>query len=118
MKIGISLDNTLNERWTKEIAIIKKIINEAGGEVVIAESFARIFFRKCVNGGYLVPYEAVEKINDKVETGDDLEIDLTTNTVRNLTKNEEYSLNPLGDIKEILEAGDVFEYAKKVGISK
>jgi 3-isopropylmalate/(R)-2-methylmalate dehydratase small subunit len=91
-------------------------IKVAGGEVVIAETFARIFFRNCVNGGYIIPYEAVEKINDKVETGDDLEIDLTTNTVKNLTKDEEYSLNPLGDIKDILEAGDVFEYAKKVGI--
>ncbi|MCH2206768.1 MAG: 3-isopropylmalate dehydratase [Lentisphaerales bacterium] len=91
-------------------------IKEAGGEVVIAESFARIFFRNCVNGGYVVPYEATEKLNDKIDTGDELEVDLTKDIVKNLTKGEEYSLNPLGDIKGILEAGDVFEYAKKMGI--
>ncbi len=39
MKIGISLDNTLNERWTKEIAIIKKIIGAAGGEVILKTAF-------------------------------------------------------------------------------
>ena len=91
-------------------------IKEAGGEVVIAESFARIFFRNCVNGGYIIPYETPAQLNEKIATGDDLEVDLVNNLIRNLTKDEEYPLNPLGDIKAIIEAGDVFEYAKLMGI--
>jgi len=39
MKIGISLDNTLNERWSKEITIIKKIISSAGGDVILKTAF-------------------------------------------------------------------------------
>lgn len=91
-------------------------IKEAGATVVVAESFARIFFRNCVNGGYLVPYETPVKLTDKFVTGDEVEIDTSKDSVKNLTQGTEYSLNPLGDVKEIIEAGDVFEYAKKIGI--
>ena len=89
---------------------------EAGIKTVIGESFARIFFRNCVNGGYLVPYETPDKLNDKFSTGDDAEVNYQTNTVKNLTTGEEFSLNELGDIKAIIEAGDVFKYAAKMGI--
>lgn len=42
MKVGISLDNTLNERWGKEITIIKKNISEAGGEVTLKTAFGLV----------------------------------------------------------------------------
>lgn len=89
---------------------------EAGAAVVIAESFARIYFRNCVNGGYIIPYETPATINDKFNTDDEVELDLEANLVKNITQGTEFKLNPLGDIKEIIEAGDVFEYAKKAGI--
>jgi 3-isopropylmalate/(R)-2-methylmalate dehydratase small subunit len=89
---------------------------EAGIEVVIAEFYARIFFRNSVNGGYLIPYETPQHLVDKVRTGDVLRIDLEANTVEDKTTGETFPLKPLGDILPILEAGDVFEYAKNAGM--
>lgn len=85
----------------------------AGTKVIIAESYARIFFRNAVDGGFVVPYESVEKLNDKIKTGDEVKIDLENNVLKNLTTNEEYKLKPLGDILPILEAGNLFEYARQ-----
>ncbi|AFN73477.1 3-isopropylmalate dehydratase, small subunit, putative [Melioribacter roseus P3M-2] len=85
----------------------------AGAKAIIAESYARIFYRNCVDGGFVVPYETSQKLNDKIETGDELELDLNGNTLRNLTKNETYQLRPLGDILPIIEAGNIFEYARQ-----
>ena len=88
---------------------------EAGAEIVVAQSFARIYFRNSVNGGYLVPSETPVKINDEIATGDEVAIDLDKNKLKNLTSGKEYDLNSLGDIRAIMEAGDVFKYAKQMG---
>jgi 3-isopropylmalate/(R)-2-methylmalate dehydratase small subunit len=88
----------------------------AGVKAVIAESYARIFYRNCVDGGFLIPYETPQKINDKIRTGDELEIDLMKDILKNLTLRKDYSLQPLGDILPIIEAGNIFEYAKKTGM--
>ncbi len=89
---------------------------EAGIKVVVAEFYARIFFRNSVNGGYLIPYETPQHLVDKVRTGDELRIDLGANTLEDLSTGETFPLRPLGDILPILEAGDVFEYAKTAGM--
>src|SRR3954465_6471331 len=47
---------------------------EAGVRCVIAEFYARIFFRNSVNGGYLIPFESVERLVQKIRTGDELEV--------------------------------------------
>jgi 3-isopropylmalate/(R)-2-methylmalate dehydratase small subunit len=91
---------------------------EAGVKCVIAEFYARIFFRNSVNGGYLPPLESVERLVDKVRTGDELEVRLTENRVINHTQKIEYALRPIGDVLPIIEAGDVFKYAKSVGMVK
>ena len=91
---------------------------EAGVKCVIAEFYARIFFRNSVNGGYLIPIESTQRLVDKVRTGDELEVDLKTLKVKNKTKNETYDIHPLGDVLPIIEAGDVFEYAKQTGMLK
>lgn len=88
----------------------------AGVKAVIAESYARIFYRNCVDGGFLIPYETPVKLNGKIKTGDEIEIDLNNDTLKNLTTGENYSLKPLGDILPIIEAGNIFEYAKKTGM--
>lgn len=85
----------------------------AGTKVIVAESYARIFFRNAVDGGFVIPYESVEKLNDKIKTGDEVKIDLEKNILKNETTNEEYKLKPLGDILPILEAGNLFEYARQ-----
>ena len=86
---------------------------------VIAEFYARIFFRNSVNGGYVVPLESVERLVDKVRTGDELEVHLDEKYVLNKTRGgERYELRPLGDVLPIIEAGGIFEYAKQAGMLK
>jgi 3-isopropylmalate/(R)-2-methylmalate dehydratase small subunit len=91
---------------------------EAGVQCVIAEFYARIFFRNSVNGGYVVPLESKDRLVGKVRTGDELEVHLDEQFVINRTKNERYDLRPLGDALPIIEAGGIFEYAKKAGMLK
>jgi 3-isopropylmalate/(R)-2-methylmalate dehydratase small subunit len=90
----------------------------AGIEAVVAESYARIFYRNAVNGGFLVPFETKEPVWERVKTGEELEIDVAALTLRNLTAGETYPLHPLGDVLEIVKAGDVFAYARQTGLCK
>jgi 3-isopropylmalate/(R)-2-methylmalate dehydratase small subunit len=91
---------------------------EAGIKCVIAEFYARIFFRNSVNGGYVIPFESVDRLVDKVRTGDILDVQLDEQYVLNKTRNEKYALKPLGDVLPIIEAGGIFDYAKKAGMLK
>ena len=91
-------------------------LDAAGIDAVIAESYARIFFRNAVNGGYLVPVECNDRLCEKVCTGDELRLDLDTNTLDNLTTGERWGLKPLGDVGPILEAGGLFPYARQAGL--
>jgi 3-isopropylmalate/(R)-2-methylmalate dehydratase small subunit len=88
----------------------------AGVKAVIAESYARIFYRNCVDGGFLLPYETPGKIMDQISTGDEIELNVETNTVKNLSTCKDFKLRSLGDILPIIEAGDIFKYARKAGM--
>ena len=88
----------------------------AGIQAVIAEFYARIFFRNAVNGGYLVPFESGQRLCDRVCTGDELRLDVAHAVLHNVTTGEEYRLKPLGEVAPILEAGGLFPYARKVGM--
>ena len=86
----------------------------AGVQVVVAESFARIFFRNCVATGELYPFDAKERLCDKVTTGDigTLDFDNDTLTVNGTT----YSLKPLGEVRPVIDAGGLFNYARQSGM--
>ena len=90
----------------------------AGIEAVVAEFYARIFYRNSVNGGYLIPFESKKRLIDEICTGDELTIDLTTHTLKNNTTGDQWELQGLGEVAPILEAGGIFEYAKQVGMLK
>src|SRR6056297_723899 len=60
----------------------------AGVQGVIASSFARIFFRNSINNGF--PAIMIDKIADKVKTGQMLKVDLKKGLVKNLTTDEKY----------------------------
>ncbi len=90
---------------------------EAGAEAVVAEFYARIFFRNCVNGGFLVPCETTERLIEQIATGDDVEIDVEANTLTDHTNGKSWTLNHLGDVKPIIDAGGVFNYAKQAGMN-
>src|SRR5205814_8679373 len=89
---------------------------EAGVKCVIAEFYARIFFRNSVNGGYLIPFESEERLVDKIKTGDELEVLMDQQVVINKTDGNRYNLKPLGDVLPIIEAGGVFNYARPTGM--
>ena len=91
-------------------------IAEAGIKIVIAEFYARIFFRNSVNGGYVVPCETAERLVDQVATGNDCEVDLNAGTFTNKTTGRSHQLKSLGDVQPIIEAGGVFEYARQSGM--
>jgi len=93
-------------------------LDAAGIEAVVAEFYARIFFRNAVNGGYLVPFESVERLCDRICTGDEVKIDVEQNLIANLTTGESWKLKALGEVAPIIDAGGVFPYAKKVGMLK
>jgi 3-isopropylmalate/(R)-2-methylmalate dehydratase small subunit len=91
---------------------------EAGIQCVIAEFYARIFFRNSVNGGYLVPLETRERLITQVRTGDELEVHLRDGYLLNKTTGKRHTLQPLGDVLPIIEAGGIFQYAKEAGMLK
>jgi 3-isopropylmalate/(R)-2-methylmalate dehydratase small subunit len=91
-------------------------LNAAGIAAVVAEFYARIFFRNAVNGGYLIPFECVERLCERVCTGDELRLDVAGAALENLTTGERYELRPLGEVAPILEAGGLFPYARKMGM--
>lgn len=84
----------------------------SGIRAVIADTFARIFYRNCINNGFL----AIEckDIGKKVKTGDEIEIDVEKGTIKNLTKTEEYKFNPIPKFaQDIISAGGLLNYIKK-----
>jgi 3-isopropylmalate/(R)-2-methylmalate dehydratase small subunit len=88
----------------------------AGVQAVVAEFYARIFFRNSVNGGYLLPFESEERLCEAVRTGDDVELDVKKNILINHSTGHTYKLKPLGEVLPILEAGDLFAFARAAGM--
>ena len=86
-------------------------IKSAGVSAVIAKSYARIFFRNSINIGLpiLESAEAVEKI----KSGDELEVNLSTGEIRNITRSETYRAQLFPDfMQEIIRQGGLLEYIK------
>ncbi len=78
---------------------------------IIAESFARIFYRNAINLGLTI-IESPEAAKE-IEQGDIVEIDLEKGIIKNITKGKEYKFRPLPeDLRKIFEAGGLMEYAK------
>ena len=60
----------------------------------------------------------MDRLCEKICTGDELKIDVPDSKLSNLTTGEEWRLKPLGEVAPIIEAGGVFEYAREVGMLK
>ncbi|NLE28840.1 MAG: 3-isopropylmalate dehydratase [Phycisphaerae bacterium] len=86
---------------------------QAGVKAVVAQFYARIFFRNSVNGGYLVPLETDLELYKEIRTGDQVEIDLEKHQLTDQTTGKTYAIKPLGDVADIIEADGLFEYARK-----
>jgi 3-isopropylmalate/(R)-2-methylmalate dehydratase small subunit len=91
-------------------------MGSAGCKVVLAESFARIFFRNCVATGELYPCECLDRLCEVLKTGDVVTVDLDTSTVTVKNTGKAYSFKPLGDVRPVVDAGGLFNYARKSGM--
>jgi 3-isopropylmalate/(R)-2-methylmalate dehydratase small subunit len=91
-------------------------LGSAGCKVVLAEGFARIFFRNCVATGELYPCELTERLCDVLKTGDVVTVDLDKATVTVEATGKVYSFKPLGDVRPVVDAGGLFNYARQTGM--
>ncbi len=86
-------------------------LREAGFGAVVAASFARIFFRNCVNVGLPVFFSA--EAAGATRQGDRLEIDTEVGVIRNVTRDTEHAVPPLPPFaRELVAAGGLLEYAR------
>jgi len=88
----------------------------AGIQAVVAESYARIFYRNSVDGGFFVPFETPDKLVDETYTGNKLIINVGKETLANETTGKSYTLKSLGEVIEIIRSGNIFEYARQSGL--
>ena len=91
-------------------------LGSATCRVILAESFARIFFRNCVSTGELYPCEITERLCDVLKTGEVVTVDLDKATVTVQATGKVYSFKPLGDVRPVVDAGGLFNYARKTGM--
>ena len=86
-------------------------LHEVGIRAVLSPSFARIFYRNAVDGGYLLPIEIDEILLEQISDNDKLEIDLENNIIKNTTKNESYKMKPFPEIiSKIVKAGGLLKF--------
>lgn len=86
-------------------------IKGCGVSLVIAKSFARIFYRNAINIG--LPIIELDQADD-INAGDELEADLTTGKIKDLTNGKTYQAQPFADfVCQIIEKGGLFNWVKE-----
>ncbi|MBC7075891.1 MAG: 3-isopropylmalate dehydratase small subunit [Syntrophomonadaceae bacterium] len=86
-------------------------IKGAGVSCVIAKSFARIFYRNCINIG--LPILECPQAVDAIGEGDEVEVDFETGKIKNLSTDEEYRAVPFpGFMQDIMDKGGLINYVK------
>ena len=86
-------------------------IKGSQAKCIIAPSFARIFFRNAINIG--LPILECPEASAGIEEGDEVQVDLASGQIRNLTKGSEYQAQPLPDfVLKIAAAGGIVNFLK------
>ena len=91
-------------------------LGAAGVKAVVAMSFARIFFRNSIATGELFPCESIDRLIDIFKTGDEAEINLAGEMIMHRETGKTFSLKSLGSVLPVVQAGGLFEYARKTGL--
>lgn len=87
-------------------------IKAAGVSCVIARSFARIFYRNSFNMG--LPIFECAEASDKISAGDEVEVDMSTGLIKNLSKNENYKSTAIPEfMQNLINAGGLMEAVRK-----
>jgi len=88
------------------------VLKIAGVSAILAKSVARIFFRNAINLGLPVLICDTDRIND----GDELEIDLAAGTVRDVTNGNQFTFGKIPEVMlRILDEGGLIPYIQKYG---
>ena len=86
-------------------------IKACGVSCVVAENFARIFYRNAINIG--LPILESEAASKSIRASDLVEIDLNSGLIRNLNKNEQYKAKAFPKfMQKIIAAGGLMKYVK------
>ncbi len=86
-------------------------LSHSGIKAVLALSFARIFYRNAVDGAFLLPIEINEDAYKEISNGDEIEVNIDKNEIKNLTKNKNYQMKPFSEIiGKIIAAGGLFKF--------
>lgn len=86
-------------------------IKTAGISCVIAKTFARIFYRNAINIG--LPIIECEEAAEKIQAGDEIEIDFETGVIKNLSKSEDYKGQPFPEfMQDIIDKGGLVNFIK------
>lgn len=86
-------------------------IKASGVNCVIAPTFARIFYRNAFNTG--LPILECQEASDKIQAGDEVEVDFDTGLIRNITRGETYQAQPFPEfIKKIIDKDGLVNYVK------
>lgn len=112
MKAGdiIVADTNFGCGSSREVAPIA--IKGSGTSAVIAKSFARIFYRNALNIGLPI-FESAEAV-DGIESGDEIEVDPASGTIRNVTKGTSYQAAAFPPfMQSLIEAGGLQPYVEK-----
>ena len=90
-------------------------VKAAGISCIIAKSFARIFYRNAFNMG--LPIFESEEAADKISAGDELEVDMASGLITNITKNETYQAGSVPEfMQNLIKAGGLMESVRsKIG---
>ena len=86
-------------------------IKASGINCVIAPTFARIFYRNAFNTG--LPILECQEASEKIQAGDEVEVDFDTGLIRNITRGESYQAQPFPEfIKKIIDKDGLVKYVK------
>jgi len=93
-------------------------LGAAGLKAVVAESYARIFFRNSVATGELYPVEIETRLCEELKTGDEVTVDMDNDVLTHHGTGKQYNLKPIGEAGPVIDAGGLFSYARQTGMIK
>lgn len=92
-------------------------LRASGVSAIVAESFARIFYRNAINQG--VPPLICKDVRREFDSGDEVEVDVEAGSIRNLSSGAVFETEPLPPhILDIIGSGGLIQYLKKKVRSK
>lgn len=93
-------------------------LGAAGIRAIVAESYARIFFRNAIATGEQYPCETATNLRAVFRTGDKAEIRLDREEIVHVPSGKVFKLKSLGAVMPVVSAGGLFAYARKTGMIK